>query len=113
MINSFNDIPHLEESDFKNGEFIHSTMPILVMFYRDGCGYCEQMKPVYTALSTMVPCAVIDTSSQKELAHPIMDQFNIRGVPSILLLKNCTFVAEYNGDRSLEDLKAFYDANKN
>lgn len=113
MINSFNDIPHLDVSDFNNGKFIHSSMPILVMFYRDGCGYCEQMKPVYTALSNSIPCAVIDTSSQRELAQPIMEQFNIRGVPSILLLKNCSFTLVYEGDRSLEDLKYFYNSNKN
>jgi thioredoxin-like negative regulator of GroEL len=110
--NSFNEIPHLDSGDFKNGEFIHSSIPILVMFYRDGCGYCERMKDVYTKLANHIPCAVIDTSSQRELAQPIMSKFGVQGVPSIILLKNCKFTSVYEGDRSFNDLLNFYNNNK-
>lgn len=98
----------------------HSGRNGMVKFYQPWCGHCTAMKPVWDELaafyhvdddddnakSTAVYIADVNCSEQVELCN----KSAIEGYPTIKIYKDRT-VTEYSGGRSLEELKAYVNAN--
>ncbi len=100
----------LTENDF-NGKDLKSQKSGYVLFFADWCGHCKQLKPIWEQLAntkTHYLVAAVDcTSGNKDL----MSKFEITGFPTIYVFKNGKYAGDYDGGRSLEDLKNYADKN--
>ena len=76
------------------------------MFSATWCGPCKATKPTFNSLKesvTDVEYQLVDVDDEGHLA----EQFNIRAVPTFVLLKDNVEVARMSGGASADKLKAF------
>lgn len=82
----------------------------VVLYHMNGCPHCEYMRPSWeqaiaaTARAPGVHVAEVEYGMMGTLP-PTMQQ--IRGFPTILVIRNGRPVAEYTGDRSASSLKQY------
>lgn len=81
---------------------------IMFLFYRNGCGWCEKIKPEWQRFekmhrgSTDVEIRSINSEENAQMAN----EYGVTGVPHIV--KECNGVRTvYQGDRSAESLYKF------
>lgn len=72
----------------KFNDLINSDTPVLVDFYATWCGPCQMLMPVLKQvkdnMGERVKILKIDVDKNQELAS----QFQVRGVPTMLLFQN-------------------------
>lgn len=76
------------------------------MFSALWCGPCKATKPAFNSLKesvTDVEYQLVDVDDEGHLA----EKFNIRAVPTFVLLKDNVEVARMSGGASADKLKAF------
>lgn len=80
----------------------------IFLFYRNGCGWCEKLKPEWKRFiemhrkSTDIEIRAINSEENAEMA----DNYGVAGVPYIV--RECNGVRTlYKGDRSAESLYKF------
>lgn len=81
-------------------------MKKVIMFSASWCGPCQRTKPAFNSLKESVSdveCQLIDVDEQAHLA----EQFNVRAVPTFVLLKDEAEVARMSGGATADKLKAF------
>jgi len=88
-----------------------ATKDVLVEFYAPWCGHCKKLTPIYEELGTLfksksnVVIAKIDAT-----ANDVSPSFNVRGFPTLKFFPATNKKPiDYEGDRSLEDLKSFVE----
>ncbi|KAK6456983.1 thioredoxin-like protein [Scheffersomyces xylosifermentans] len=106
---------------------VHKTnYTSIVKFYAPWCGYCQQLKPVFTKLGKLIhkdgqyAANVAAVNCDKEYNKPLCAKYQISGFPTLLvfrppkhtdgqpLRKNEKHVNEvYNGERSLKAMASF------
>lgn len=77
----------------------------LILFYSTGCPPCEAFKPVYhkVAKTASIPFYAVDAVQVPD----IVNRYNLVGFPTVFKFSNGQIVAEYQGDRSENDLLLF------
>ncbi len=74
------------KTNFKT--IINSDIPVLIDFYADWCGPCKMLAPILKEvkdnLGENVKIIKIDVDKNQQLAS----QFQVRGVPTLILFKN-------------------------
>ncbi|AKU07060.1 MULTISPECIES: thioredoxin [Haloferax] len=76
---------------------------VLVDFYADWCGPCKMLEPTVKKLAQNTDAAVakVDVDANQELAA----QYQVRGVPTMVLFADGEAVEQLVGVRGYDDLK--------
>ncbi|KAL5014742.1 hypothetical protein ScPMuIL_009012 [Solemya velum] len=80
-----------------------------VKFFAPWCGHCKRLAPTWEDLGAAfkdddsVSIAKVDCTSDRS----VCDQFEVRGYPTLLWIKDGQKVEKYQGGRTLEDLKQY------
>ncbi|XP_030031135.2 protein disulfide-isomerase A5 isoform X1 [Manduca sexta] len=96
------------DNDFE--QVIAAPTPTFVMFYASWCGHCVSAKPAFSKLATSlksekspVKAIAVDAAENPKVA----DFAGIQTLPTFKLFAAGKHVADYEGDRSMEDMLNF------
>lgn len=89
-------------SNFSN--IINSKTPVLIDFYADWCGPCKMLAPILKEvkdeLKDEIKIIKIDVDKNQQLAA----QYQVRGVPTMILFKNQKQLWKQSGVMQKQDL---------
>lgn len=84
---------------------INSEIPVLVDFFAEWCGPCKVQSPILKEIAAemgdKVKVIKIDVDKNQQIAS----QYNIQGVPTLMLFKNGNTLWRQSGVSSKEELK--------
>jgi thioredoxin 1 len=91
------------KANFNN--IINSEIPVLVDFYAEWCGPCKVQSPILKEIATemgdKIKVIKIDVDKNQQIAA----QYNIQGVPTLMLFKNGNTLWRQSGVSSKDELK--------
>lgn len=94
-------------------DIINSSKPVLVDFFATWCGPCQMLAPILKEvkdeLGDSVSIIKIDVDKNQSLAS----QFQVRGVPTMLLFQNGKQVWRQSGVLSKQDIIKVIHNNSN
>lgn len=67
---------------------VATGQPVLVDFYADWCGPCQTMKPVVHELAGELAGKLQTVQINVDQQQALAQQYNVRGIPCFVLLKN-------------------------
>ena len=80
-------IVHVTDASFE-ADVLQSDIPALVDFWAEWCGPCKMIAPILDEIATeyagKIKICKVDVDSNPETAA----KFNVRGIPTLLILKN-------------------------
>jgi thioredoxin-like negative regulator of GroEL len=87
---------------------------ILMLFYADWCGHCQQMKPAWNELVSKCKNKINIASVNSDMAPNVAGGHgnNIMGFPTLIIISKGN-EKKYEGDRSLESMMKFVNTNSN
>ena len=97
----------LNEQNFSH--FIRNTeLPIFIDLWADWCGPCKMMAPHFSQVAAQNPTVIfakIDTEASPRLSQA----FNIRSIPTLVLMKNSTELARMSGALRATEMQQWLD----
>ena len=91
-----------------NVDNVRKTKPLIVLFFSDSCFYCQKMRPDWEKFKESSPINYSEIPvEQMSEYHPVKQEENIKGYPTIRLYDNGKIIKEYDGDRSHKDIMKF------
>jgi thiol-disulfide isomerase/thioredoxin len=106
-INNNNNNTYSKTSRLNSTGFLSKNNKIkLMLFYRPTCPYCRDFMPVWHQVINNLPSNVLYDEINVSNDTTIASQYNITGVPTIILDVNAE-KKTYMGNRSYNDIKRF------
>ncbi|MFP5441575.1 MAG: thioredoxin TrxA [Gammaproteobacteria bacterium] len=103
-------IVNVSESSFEN-DVLKSDVPVLVDFWAEWCGPCKMIAPVLDEVSKEYQGRVKVCKVNVDDHGALAAKYGVRGIPTLLLLKNGNVEATKVGALSKSQLAAFLDSN--
>lgn len=99
-------IVHVTDASF-DSDVVKSDKPVLVDFWAAWCGPCKMIAPlldqVATEMGDRVKICKVDVDANKETPA----NFNVRGIPTLIMFKNGAVAATKGGALSKNELVSF------
>ncbi len=103
-------IHHITDATFKT-EVLDATTPVLVDYWAEWCGPCKMIAPILDEVAK-------EYAGKLKIAKLNIDdnaktpgEFNVRGIPTLMLFKGGNVEATKVGALSKSQLTAFIDSN--
>lgn len=101
-------IVHVTDASFE-ADVLQSDIPALVDFWAEWCGPCKMIAPILDEIATeyagKIKICKVNVDSNPEAAA----KFNVRGIPTLLILKNGVVEATKVGALSKGQLMEFVE----
>ena len=78
----------------------------VLLFYRDGCPFCEVFKPEWTKVEQALKGRAKKFNTSDPKIVPLANQYKVSGVPTIVLLDANGGYETYLGSRNADDIIA-------
>jgi thioredoxin 2 len=82
-----------------------SDLPVLVDFWAPWCGPCKSFAPTFEAVSKIAQGKLVFVKHNTQSFPQSSQQFNIRGIPTLLVFKNGKEIARESGAQPLEQFQ--------
>ena len=102
---------HYISDDSFEQEVLQAGVPVLVDYWADWCGPCKMISPILDEVAKEYAgkLKVCKLNIDENQATP--PKFGIRGIPTLMIFKNCNVEATKVGALSKSQLTAFVDSN--
>lgn len=100
----------LNEGNF-NGYLGKSDLPIVVDFWADWCGPCKMMAPAFAQAAKELEPDVLFAKLDTDQAQKTAGEYNIRGLPTVVLFKNGKEIARQAGAMSAPQIQNWVKEN--
>ena len=97
---------NLDESSIKNA--LETEKPVLIGFYADWCGGCEEVTGVMTEFASENPDIEIYKINVDENTD-IANEYRVMSVPTVLALDKSEILGKAVGNISKEDIKDLFN----
>lgn len=103
-------IKHISDASFE-ADVLKSSTPVLVDFWAEWCGPCKQIAPILESTAQDYQGKLQIMKMDVDANNAIPAKFGIRGIPTLILFKNGTVVAQKVGALAKPQLTSFIEAN--
>lgn len=94
----------LNQADFEK-QVLQAKRPVLVDFFATWCPPCKMLSPIIEELAEELKGRIEVFKINVDQAREIAQQYNIMGVPTMIVFKNGKEAKRMTGLRSKEDIK--------
>jgi thioredoxin 1 len=91
-------------------DIINSDKPVLVDFSAEWCGPCKMMAPILSQLKTMMGESTTILKVDVDKNPEVSKQFNIQGVPTLILFQKGAVKWRQSGVIQASQLKGIIDS---
>ena len=103
-------VVHLTDSSF-DAEVLQSDIPVLVDFWAEWCGPCKMIAPILDELADEYDGKLKIAKLNIDENQATAPQYGVRGIPTLILVKNGSVEAQQVGAVSKSQLATFIDSN--
>jgi thioredoxin 1 len=103
-------VSHVSDATFEK-EVLHSPTPVLVDFWAEWCGPCKMIAPVLEDIAKDYAGKLTVAKLDVDANPATMNQYGIRGIPTLILFKGGKAHAQKVGAMSKSQLAHFVDSN--
>ena len=102
-------ITHVTEASFDQ-EVLAAEHPVLVDFWAEWCGPCKMIAPILDEIATEYAGKLKVCKVDVDSNPGVPEKFGIRGIPTLILFKDCNAVDTKVGALSKTQLAEFVDS---
>jgi len=84
---------------------VNSDVPVIIDFWAPWCGPCKMMAPVFESVSKEYALKALFVKANTENEQQLGARFNIRSIPTLVVMKNGAEVERVSGALDASSLK--------